>query len=119
MTKYHHKNSEERPNISQLPHLTHPTSQIELQDDPYQLHDDNEIMTKSNITNSEENHFNKLLITLLNGQKRPTKPSLNLMQDITHRHVNDNLIRYSHIWQKKYGTSRLAATDWKSSFIDP
>ena len=35
MTKSHQENSEERPNISQLPHLTHPTSLIQLQDDQY------------------------------------------------------------------------------------
>ena len=45
MTRSHPENSEERPNILQIPHLTHPTSQIQLQDDPYQLKNENEIIT--------------------------------------------------------------------------
>ena len=35
MTKLHPENSEERLNISQISHLTHPTSQTGLEDDPY------------------------------------------------------------------------------------
>ena len=34
--------------------LTHPISQINSQEDPYQLQNEKEIMTRTNMTNSEE-----------------------------------------------------------------
>ena len=62
-------------------------------------------MTRRNVTNPEEDHFNDSLISLLNGQQDFQKPSLNMMQDITHRHDYDNLMRDIPIYEGKYGTS--------------
>ena len=93
MMKSHPESSEGRPSISQMAHLTHPAFLIQLQDDPYQLQNENEIMTKRDMTNSEEDHLNESLITLLNGQQDLQKQSLNMMLDITHRHKHDNLMR--------------------------
>ena len=42
------------------------------------------------MTNSEEDCFNELLITLLNGQQDLQNQSLNMMQDMTHSHEYDN-----------------------------
>ena len=93
MTKSHPENSEGKPHISQIPPLTHPSSQIYLQEDPHQLQNENEIMARTSLTIPEEDHFNKSLITLLNGQQDFQKQSLNMMQGITHRYVYDNLMR--------------------------
>ena len=45
------------------------TSQIYLHKDPYQLQNKNEIMTRTNMRNPEEDHFNESLLTLLNRQQ--------------------------------------------------
>ena len=37
-------------------------------------------MTRTNMTNSEEDHFNKLLLSPLNGQQHLQKQSFNMMQ---------------------------------------
>ena len=59
MANPHAENKEEKPNQSQIPLLTHTTSQIYLQEDPYQLQDENETMTEINSTNPEENYSNE------------------------------------------------------------
>ena len=69
MAKPHEESREGKPNQSQIPLLTPPTSQIYLQEDPYHLQNGNDIMTRTNITNPEEDHFNESLLTLLNGQQ--------------------------------------------------
>ena len=69
---------------------------------------ENEIMTKKILTNSEEDHFNESLITFLNGQQDLQKQSLNMMQDITFRHEYDMLMRDILIYDGK--NMRLA--DW-------
>ena len=53
----------------QIPLLTHPTSQINLHKDPYQLQNDNEIMTRTNKTNPKEDCCNESLLILLYGQQ--------------------------------------------------
>ena len=69
-------------------------------------------MTRNNITNPEEDQFNESILTLLNGQQDLQKQSFNVMQDITHRHEYDSLIRDIPINdRRKHGTSRLAATN--------
>ena len=40
------------------------------------------------------------------------------MQDMTRRQENDNLMRHTNIWWKKYGHSRLATINWKGSIIN-
>ena len=90
--------------------LAHPASDIYLQEDPFQLQDKNEIMTKTNITNTED-HFNESLLTLPNSQQDFLKQSFNMMQPITDRHEYDNLMRDIPIYEEKYGSSRLAAPD--------
>ena len=112
MIKPHLKSREGKPSQSQTPLLTHPTSQISLHKDPYQLQNDNGIMTRTNMTNQEEDHFNDLLLTLLNGQQDLQKQSFNMGQDMTCRYEYDKLMIGMPIYnRKKYGTSRLAATD--------
>ena len=49
----------ERPNILQIP----------LQEEPYGLGDETETMTKTYLTNSEEDRFNESLITFLTSQQ--------------------------------------------------
>ena len=68
MTKSHPENCEEKPCLSEIPPLTHPTSQIHPQEDPYQLQNENETMTGTNLTIPED-CFNESLITLLNDKQ--------------------------------------------------
>ena len=68
-------------------------------------------MTRTNMTNPKEDHFNESLITLLNGQQDLQKQSLGMMQDTIHRHDYDNCMRDIPDMKKKYGTTRLAAMD--------
>ena len=42
---------------------------------------------------NSEDHFNESLIIFLNGQQDLQMQALNMMQDITHRHGSDNLMR--------------------------
>ena len=76
-------------------------------------------MTMDNLTNLDEDHFNKSMLTLLNGQQDLQKQSFNMMQDMAHRHEYDSLMRdIPDIWWTKYIASGLAVTNWKSSFIN-
>ena len=50
-------------------------------------------MTKTNMTNPEEDHFNESLLTLLKGQQDLQKQSFNMMQDMTHRHEYDSVMK--------------------------
>ena len=90
MAKPHSECREGNPNQLQIPLLAPQTSQFLSQADPYQLQNKNEIMTRINIL--EENCFNESLLTLLNGQQDVKKQSFNMMQDITSRHENTNLL---------------------------
>ena len=58
-------------------------------------------MIKTNMTNSSGDPFNELLITLLNGKQDVQKQSLNMMQDITHRHKYDHLVRDIPVYDEK------------------
>ena len=75
--------------------------QFQFRDYPYQPQNEKELMTKTHMTNSGEDHFNESLITLLNGQYELQKQSLNMMQDITCRHDYDNLMRDIPIYDGK------------------
>ena len=70
-------------------------------------------MTRNNIANLEEDNFNELLLTLLNGQQDLQKQSFNMMQDMKCRHEYDNLMRDIPIYEEKYGTGRDADRDCK------
>ena len=109
MAKPYSENREVKPNLSHIPLLTHPTSQIYLQEDPYQLQNENEFMTKTNMTNPEEDHFNESLITLLSDQQDLQKQSLNMMLDITCRHEYDNVMRNIPIYDGK----NMKLADWQ------
>ena len=102
MAKTHSESREGKPNQSQIPLLT---PQIHSQEDSYQLQIETEIMMRNNITNLEEDCLNESLLTLLNCQQDLQKQSFNVMQDMTHRHEYDNLIRDIPIYDRKYGTS--------------
>ena len=65
-------------------------------------------MIKTYVTNSEEDHFNESLITLLNGQQDLQKQSLNIMQDITNRYEYNNLMRDIPIYDRK----NVELADW-------
>ena len=82
------KTGKENP-ISLTYHSYPPNSQINLQEDPYQLQNKNDIITRTNMTNPDD-HFKESLLTLLNGQQDLQKQSFNLMRDMTHRHEYDN-----------------------------
>ena len=69
----------ERPNLSQIP----------LEQETGRSINEVKNMTKTNITNSED-QFNKSLITLVNSQQGLQKQLLNMMKDMTHRHEYDN-----------------------------
>ena len=60
----------------------------------------------NNLTNLDEDNFNKSLLTLLNGQQDLQKQSFNLIQDMTHRHEYDNLMRDIPIY---YGKNMVLA----------
>ena len=91
MAKHHSESRELKPNQSHIPLLIPPTFQIHSQEDSYQLQNENEIVTRNNITTPEEDCFNESLLTLLNGQKDLQKQSFNMMQDMTHRHEYDSV----------------------------
>ena len=50
-------------------------------------------MTKTNMTNSEEDQFNESLITLLNSQHNLQKQSLDRMKNMSFGHKYDSLMR--------------------------
>ena len=77
MAKPHSEHREGKPNQPQRPFLTPPTSHIHLQDEAYQLQNENEIMTRNNIPNPDEDHFN--ILTLLNGQQDIHRQSFDMM----------------------------------------
>ena len=53
------------------------------------------------LINLDEDHFNKSLLTLLNGQQDLQKQSFNMIQDMAHRHEYDNLLRDIPIYDSK------------------
>ena len=69
MAKPHPESREGKPSQSQRPFLTPPTSQIHSPEDPYQLQNKNEIITRNNMTNAEGDHIYEILLTLLYGQQ--------------------------------------------------
>ena len=60
------------------------------------------------MTNSEEECFNISLITLLNDQQDLQKQSLNKMQNMTHRHEYDDLMRDIPMYNGK----NMTLADW-------
>ena len=73
MAKTSFKNKEEKLHQLQIPLLTHLTYQINLQEDACQLQNENEIMTKTNMTNHEEGCFNESIYNITKWQTRPTE----------------------------------------------
>ena len=61
-----------------------------------------------NWTNLDEDYFNKSFLTLLNGQQDLQKQSFNMMQDMTHRHEYDNLLKDIPIYEGK----NMELADW-------
>ena len=61
-----------------------------------------------NLTNPDEECFNELLVTLLNGQQDLQKQSLNMIQDITCRQEYDNLMKNIPIYDGK----NMDLVDW-------
>ena len=60
-----------------------------------------EVRPRENLTNPYEDHFNESLLTLLTRQHDLQKQSSNMIQDITHRHEYDNLMRDIPIYDSK------------------
>ena len=65
-------------------------------------------MTMGNITNLDEDHFNKSLLTLQHGQQDLQKQSFNMIQDMTHKHDYDNLMGDIPIYDGK----NMELVDW-------
>ena len=101
MAKPNIESREGRPNQFQISSITLQISHIYRQEDPYQIRNKNENITRNNMTNIEEDHFNELLLTLLNGMQDLQKQSLNMPQNMTHRHEYDNLRRDIPIYDWK------------------
>ena len=65
-------------------------------------------MTKTNMTNSAEDQFNKSLIPLLNGQNHLQKHLLNMKKDVTCRYKKKYLMRDISIYVGK----SIELADW-------
>ena len=89
--------------------MTPPTPQIHLPEYLYHLQQDRKARPTGNVTNQDGDHFNKLLLTLLNGQQDLQKQSFNMIQDIMHRQESDNLMRNILIYDGK----NIDLADWE------
>ena len=101
MAKPHSESRKGKSNQPQRHFRTPPTSRIHSQEDPYHLQNENKIITRNSITNPGKDHFNNSLLMLLSDQQDLQKHSLNMMQDKSHRHDYDNLIRDIPIYDGK------------------
>ena len=107
MTSSQLENNTRNSNPPQISPLASPTPKIYLPDHPYELQKE-KLRPMENLTNPDEDHFNESLLTLLNGQQDLHKQFFNMMQDITHRHEYDNLMRDIPIYDRK----NMNLADW-------
>ena len=84
-----------------------PTPQIYPPKDPYQLQKEKEVRPMEPLTDLDKDHFNESLLTLLNGQQ-DLQTIFYMIQDMTHRHEYNSLMRDILIYDGK----NMDLADW-------